>query len=330
MAYEGPIISKQEAKEQGLKRYFTGKPCSKGHISERLVSTSQCTECLAEYRKNKPIDKEKIKEYNAKVTAKRRAKRVEIACETCGKKFMPPRSDSRHCSKQCRYEAQYKKQRDRTKEKLKEQENINRWIPGYISIDTAREEGKTFYFTGVPCVNGHIRQRYVSTQECLGCIETRVAKDHRKEYMKNYQIERRQNDPEFKLVDLLRNRQRIAIFNQATEKAKKTIEMLGCTIAEARDHIESQFEEGMTWENQGRGGWHLDHIRPCISFTLSESEQQVVAFNWRNLQPLWEAENIQKGDDYEPHHEVEWARRMRELGYDGELFLLFEEGPGGF
>jgi hypothetical protein len=148
MAYEGPIISKQEAKEQGLKRYFTGKPCSKGHISERLVSTSQCTECLAEYRKNKPIDKEKIKEYNAKVTAKRRAKRVEIACETCGKKFMPPRSDSRHCSKQCRYEAQYKQQRDRTKEKLKEQENINRWIPGYISIDTARERAKPFISLG--------------------------------------------------------------------------------------------------------------------------------------------------------------------------------------
>ena len=27
--------------------------------------------------------------------------------------------------------------------------------------------------------------------------------------------------------------------------------------------------------------------------------------------------------------EVEWARLMRELGYDGELFLLFEEGRGG-
>ena len=48
------------------------------------------------------------------------------------------------------------------------------------------------YFTGVPCVNGHVRQRYVSTQECIGCIEVRVAKDHRKEYMKTYQVERRQ------------------------------------------------------------------------------------------------------------------------------------------
>ena len=30
-----------------------------------------------------------------------------------------------------------------------------------------------------------------------------------------------------------------------------------------------------------------------------------------------------------PKRDVEWARLMRELGYDGELFLLFEEGRGG-
>ena len=63
-----------------------------------------------------------------------------------------------------------------------------------------------------------------------------------------------------------------------------------------------------------------------MSFDLTETEQQKTAFNWRNLQPLWGSENISKSDSYEPHHEVEWARRMRELGYDGELFLLFEEG----
>ena len=44
---------------------------------------------------------------------------------------------------------------------------------------------------------------------------------------------------------------------------------------------------------------------------------------------MWAKDNIQKSDEYEPHHEVEWARRTRELGYDGELFLLFEEGRGG-
>ena len=78
MAYEGPLISRKEAKEQELKRYFTGEPCSKGHISERLTSSRQCVECLAEYRRGNPRSPEKIKEYNANVTAKRRAKELRL------------------------------------------------------------------------------------------------------------------------------------------------------------------------------------------------------------------------------------------------------------
>ena len=39
------IISKEEAKAKGLKRFFTGIPCEKGHISERLVSNRGCCEC---------------------------------------------------------------------------------------------------------------------------------------------------------------------------------------------------------------------------------------------------------------------------------------------
>jgi len=40
------IITRKEAIEQGLKRYFTGKPCKRGHISERFVSTCNCIECI--------------------------------------------------------------------------------------------------------------------------------------------------------------------------------------------------------------------------------------------------------------------------------------------
>jgi len=57
------IISRKEAFEKGLKYYFTGKPCTRGHISKRLVSVHNCPDCSSErleiYRKNNP---EKIKE----------------------------------------------------------------------------------------------------------------------------------------------------------------------------------------------------------------------------------------------------------------------------
>ena len=39
------VISYQEAKANGLKRYFTGKPCKHGHVADRFVSTCGCTEC---------------------------------------------------------------------------------------------------------------------------------------------------------------------------------------------------------------------------------------------------------------------------------------------
>ena len=82
----------------------------------------------------------------------------------------------------------------------------------------------------------------------------------------------------------------------------------------------------MSWENKGE--WNIDHIRPCASFDLTDDKRARLCFNWRNLSPLGETENKSKQHSYEPHDGVEWAGRMRELGYDGELFLLFEEGRG--
>lgn len=45
------VILKSEAREIGLSRYFTGKPCPKGHVSERYVSCGHCVECTSEYAK---------------------------------------------------------------------------------------------------------------------------------------------------------------------------------------------------------------------------------------------------------------------------------------
>ncbi len=57
-----PIISRAEAKEQGLKFYFTGKPCKQGHIANRFISTCSCIECDGEYRKSDKC-KESQREY---------------------------------------------------------------------------------------------------------------------------------------------------------------------------------------------------------------------------------------------------------------------------
>ena len=57
------IITKKEAVAQGLSRYFTGKPCSSGHVCERRVDNSSCMKCLSIYSSryfNKKSQSEKI------------------------------------------------------------------------------------------------------------------------------------------------------------------------------------------------------------------------------------------------------------------------------
>lgn len=45
------IISRQQAISEGKIRYFTGKPCRRGHIAERFCVSSSCVKCIPEYQK---------------------------------------------------------------------------------------------------------------------------------------------------------------------------------------------------------------------------------------------------------------------------------------
>jgi hypothetical protein len=95
----------------------------------------------------------------------------------------------------------------------------------------------------------------------------------------------------------IRNRLRRAIKDQSALKSKDTIALLGCSVSRFKKHIESQFKPGMSWANHGLV-WHLDHIRPCCSFNLTEARHQKTCFNYKNVQPLFVAENLQKGGRY--------------------------------
>lgn len=70
---------------------------------------------------------------------------------------------------------------------------------------------------------------------------------------------------------------------------------IGCTPMQLKEHIENQFQGGMNWENYGRHGWHADHIKPVSKFDINEIMQ---INHYTNLQPLWETDNMKKGDNY--------------------------------
>jgi hypothetical protein len=41
-----PIVKRRDAKAAGAKRYFTGKPCPKGHVDERWTGSGSCCRCV--------------------------------------------------------------------------------------------------------------------------------------------------------------------------------------------------------------------------------------------------------------------------------------------
>jgi len=111
------------------------------------------------------------------------------------------------------------------------------------------------------------------------------------------QKDREKIDILFKLKRRLRHRLYSAVKNN--QKTGSAIKDLGCSIEELRNYLESKWQEGMTWENYGRDGWHIDHKIPLASFDLSDSEQFAKACHYTNLQPLWAKDNLTKGDKYE-------------------------------
>jgi hypothetical protein len=75
-------------------------------------------------------------------------------------------------------------------------------------------------------------------------------------------------------------------------KNNKTFHYIGCSPSELKSHIESLFTEGMSWDNYGLFGWHIDHIIPLSS--ANTKEEMLKLNHHTNLQPLWWKDNLSK------------------------------------
>lgn len=129
---------------------------------------------------------------------------------------------------------------------------------------------------------------------CFECSKQKVKKYRTNQNKRqNY---RRKHDIQFRIAKIYRNRVLDALKSKNVTKKHSSKDILGCSIEYFKKHLESQFTEGMTWNNQGFYGWHIDHIRPCSSFDLSDVAQQKECFHYSNQQPLWARENLQKNN----------------------------------
>jgi len=108
---------------------------------------------------------------------------------------------------------------------------------------------------------------------------------------------RRKNDLKYDLKGRLRCRMQYAVKRAGLDKkCASSSELLGISYQGLKEWLEAQFTEGMTWEN--RSEWHIDHRVPCDAFDLTVEENQRICFWYKNLQPMWATQNIQKSNTY--------------------------------
>lgn len=113
----------------------------------------------------------------------------------------------------------------------------------------------------------------------------------RRAYMRDYKKKRRAEDVQYRLGENLRSR--LGLFFSGVGKYKPTQELVGCSWSQLREHLETLFQLGMSWENYGL--WHVDHKIPLSSVDLSDKDKVLEVCHYTNLQPLWAADNISKG-----------------------------------
>ena len=227
-------------------------------------------------------------------------------CQHCGSEF-PGNTNGRYCTPVCKRQANY--QSGKVKAFI-ESRLVDPRQCHLCSTEFLPSKNTQIYCTS-KCSSHAATRRYRANKPDQA-LETQrkwaeVNRERVREYSRSYATthreaetarmrQRRHTDPSFRVAMSLRGRIRSAVIAQGTIKAAKLWDILGCDKQYLISHLESQFTEGMSWENYGQ--WHIDHIKPCANFDLTDHGQQKVCFHYSNLQPLWAEENFSKGAKY--------------------------------
>ena len=137
------------------------------------------------------------------------------------------------------------------------------------------------------CINNYQNLRYSLTRKSKRVKKT---KEEKIERYRVWQNNRKKIDPNFKLDRNIRNLIQNSFKYVNSKKSSRTVDILGCSVKEFKDYIESKFEYWMNWENHGKyngnfdSGWDLDHIIPTSS---AKTTEDIIKLNhYTNFQPL--------------------------------------------
>jgi hypothetical protein len=143
----------------------------------------------------------------------------------------------------------------------------------------------------------YIQKKFIENNPGISYEYSKKWNNKNKNRVRNYQSEYYKNrynqDILFKLKTNYRNRLKDIFRDYGYVKNNRSIDYLGCDIKFLKEYLESKFTDGMTWDNKGFYGWHIDHIIPISS---AKNEEEIYKLcHYTNLQPLWSKDNMSKG-----------------------------------
>jgi hypothetical protein len=286
------------------------KICKKCNFKKELSSfrkikgmkdghSNSCKECdVISNREYKEKNKEKVSE------------KKRLWCETNKEKIKEQKKEYRKNNKEHLKEND-KIWREENKEHLKEYYTNNKeYLNEKSKIwreenkDAIKEQKKEYYNNNKESISSKIKIWQEENKDIIRKQKKEYYKENREVILQkgknryeinkdeiNIRIKNRlKNDSLFKLKFNIRSLIRNSFRYKGIKKNSKTQEILGCSFEDFKLHLESKFEDWMTWENRAlyngelNYGWDIDHIIPLIT---AETEEDIIRLNnYTNLQPL--------------------------------------------
>ncbi len=124
--------------------------------------------------------------------------------------------------------------------------------PGKKRCTTCGIEKETSFFCKKKLSKDGLESRCKICERSRASIYGEINRSRRTEK----ELARYHSDPQFRAI----KHARLRIKNFLKNKDKKPSSSIGCTFEEFKQHLESLFQPGMSWENYGK--WHIDHKYP--------------------------------------------------------------------
>jgi hypothetical protein len=232
---------------------------SRPKILKQNIKCKHCGKIFLQKHKNHVFCcKKHLYTFHNKNKPKKEKTFHKYICVICGKEYISRYKNSKTCSKKCcdkNYTIHNREKINIIKQKWKKN-----------NPDKIKQYNKTYFERNPEMRKKHIR-------------------DHNRKWKEH---------PIKNVIQSLRKHNAGRCRTLKSKKLFRHDTLIGCDGETFKKYIESKFEPNMKWENYGRGGWVLDHIKRLADFDLSIPSEQLKAFSYKNLQPMWEDKHLEK------------------------------------